>query len=176
MDTLSHGLWGSILFGRKNKRYFWWSFAFGVLPDLLVFAPFFALSFLGFYEIPNIDYEMAHPGYYSMPSFVHGMYNITHSFIVFGAIFLFVWIIRKKPFTPLWAWFFHIALDIPTHSSKFFPTPFLWPVSNFSINGIPWSVWWIFLPNVLFLVFLYCYYFLFLPWKKKRRGVSFFGG
>jgi hypothetical protein len=35
MDVISHGLWGGVAFGRKNKKYFWWSFGFGIMPDLL---------------------------------------------------------------------------------------------------------------------------------------------
>jgi hypothetical protein len=37
------------------------------------------------------------------------------------------------------AWGLHILIDIPTHSLALFPTPFLWPVSDFKVNGIGWD-------------------------------------
>jgi membrane-bound metal-dependent hydrolase YbcI (DUF457 family) len=64
------------------------------------------------------------------------------------------------------AWPLHILVDIPTHSSQFFPTPFLWPVSDFYINGVSWGQPIIFIPNAILIVCLYVYYFFF---SKKAR-------
>jgi hypothetical protein len=35
-------------------------------------------------------------------------------------------------------WLLHIAIDIPTHSFRYYATRFLWPVSDFRIDGIAW--------------------------------------
>jgi len=47
MDIISHGLRGGIAVGRKNKKQFWLSFAFGILPDFVSFGfPFAVTIFL----------------------------------------------------------------------------------------------------------------------------------
>jgi len=56
------------------------------------------------------------------------------------------------------AWVLHICMDIPTHGTAFFPTPFLWPVSDFHVDGMPWSTPIIFIPNVLLLAVLYAWF------------------
>ena len=38
MDILSHGLWGAIAFGRRNRPSFWLAFVIGLAPDLLSFG------------------------------------------------------------------------------------------------------------------------------------------
>lgn len=163
MDTLSHGLWGSGLFGSKNKKHFWYGFLFGVAPDILSFGIFTISSFLGLEEGP--DWSAGPPAESMIPEYVHVLYDITHSFLIFALVFLLVWVIRKKPFIPLWGWGFHILLDIPTHSLAFFATPFLWPISDVRFDGIPWSHPLIFLPNVVLLVVLYVWLYI----RKKRR-------
>lgn len=164
MDTLSHGLWGSGLFGRKNRQYFLWGFFFGIAPDIFSFGLFTISSLLGVSARP--DWSAGPPPENMIPSYVHTMYDITHSFVIFGIVFLVVWYIRKKPFVPLWAWAFHILVDIPTHSVAFFPTPFLWPFFNaVRVDGIPWTHPFIFIPNVILLILLYTWLFY-----RKRYG------
>ena len=34
------------------------------------------------------------------------------------------------------AWALHIVCDIPTHSTDYFPTPFLWPLPTPFVDGI----------------------------------------
>ena len=52
------------------------------------------------------------------------------------------------------AWPFHILLDFPFHAKSYFATPLFWPFSDFSIDGIPWSHWYIWYPNVAGLIIL----------------------
>jgi hypothetical protein len=82
---------------------------------------------------------------------------------VFGVVFGIVWWVQKKPMMELLAWPLHILVDMPTHSSEFFPTPFLWPLSDFTINGISWGTPWIFIPNVVLIIVLY------LAWYVRSR-------
>ena len=165
MDIISHGLWGSIVFGRKNRRSFWLSFLFGILPDLAAFAPFFTLTILG---ITYREWEIGEPpDPESIPDYIYQIYNISHSLIVFLAAFLFLLFLFRRPIWEFTAWGLHILLDIPTHSSGFFPTPFLWPISDFRFNGHPWSDPVIFLPNVFLLLSLYIWYFKIYPKRRK---------
>jgi hypothetical protein len=164
MDIVSHGLWGGLAFGRKNKKSFWMSFLFGISPDLLSFGIFSAANIFGLASGP--DWSGGPPDASSIPEYVHMLYNITHSFVIFALIFLFVWWLRKKPLYEMLAWPLHILLDIPTHTTAFFPTPFLWPFVEYRVDGVPWSHLWIFFPNWVFLIVLYLYFFVY---KKRKK-------
>jgi len=165
MDTLTHGLYGGVAFGRKNKVSYWKAFFFGVMPDLFSFGILFAFSILNLVSGP--DWSSGPPDPASIPSYVHAMYNITHSLIVAGLVIALVWWVRKKPLVELFAWPLHILVDIPTHSQAFFPTPFLWPVSNYTFDGISWSTPWVLITNVVILLGLYTHFY-FSKRKKKE--------
>jgi hypothetical protein len=47
MDIVSHGLWGSIAFGRKSRSSFWLAFMIGMAPDIFSFGILWAASMLG---------------------------------------------------------------------------------------------------------------------------------
>jgi len=154
MDIVSHGLWGGIAFGRRNKKAFAQSFFFGISPDLFSFGILTIASFLGIGP-PRPDFSDGLPSPSAIPEYVHSLYDFTHSLIVFGIVFGLVWLFRKKPFLPLAAWGLHILVDIPTHSFDFFPTPFLWPVSEFRVDGISWGTPIIWYTNLALLAILY---------------------
>ena len=162
MDFISHGLWGGVAFGRKNKRSFWAAFLFGIAPDLFSFGAFFISIFLGIQKLPPLK----SPDPSLIPSYVSNLYNISHSLIIFLLIFFLVWAIRKKPLWESSAWGLHILFDIPTHAHGFFPTPFLWPIFDFKVSGIPWTDPIIFFPNIALLITLYLYFFVY----RKRRA------
>lgn len=163
MDIISHGIWGSLGFGRRNRKSFWLAFFFGIAPDLFSFGIFTASTWVGLASGP--DWSGGPPDPNLIPQYVHSLYDVTHSLVVFLVVFGIVWLLRGKPLYELAAWGLHILLDIPTHSSRFFPTPFLWPISDFHINGIPWSDPVIFIPNVILLFGLSLYLFL-----RRRHG------
>lgn len=166
MDIVSHGLWGSLAFGRKNKKSFLLAFFLGIAPDLFSFGPFFASTFLGLAERPHFSSEPPDPSL--IPHYVSQLYQVTHSIIIFAVIFALVWFLRKKPFWEMSAWGLHILMDIPTHSYKFFPTPFLWPISDLKLNGWHWGSPWIFWPDVALLTVLYIWFFII----KKRSHAA----
>lgn len=162
MDFISHGLWGGIAFGRKNKKFFLWSFLIGIAPDVFSFGILMVVNFVGFLRGSSSNWHggSGAPDASQIPEFVHVLYNVTHSLVVFSLVFLLVWFIFKKPFWPLAAWGLHILVDIPTHSAEFFPTPFLWPFSNFYISGINWSNPWIFFSDWILIFLAYGAWFL----------------
>ena len=53
------------------------------------------------------------------------------------------------------AWPFHVLLDFPFHSIKYFPTPILWPISDYKFDGIPWSNPYIWFSNIAGIILLY---------------------
>lgn len=163
MDTLSHGLWGGVAFGRKKKIDYMAAVFFGAMPDIFSFGIYMVARILGF--SPQLDWSKNHPTNDLVPTYVHHLYDITHSLIVFGIIFGLVYLFRKKPFWPLSAWGLHILMDIPGHSYSFFPTPFLWPISDFRVNGISWGNPIIFFPNVILLIISYAFWY----WKHRKN-------
>jgi hypothetical protein len=78
---------------------------------------------LGMAERP--DFSHGTPPESSIPQYVHHLYNVTHSLMIFLAVFLVAWAVRKRPVWELGAWGLHVLVDVPTHSSSFFPTPVL---------------------------------------------------
>ena len=168
MDTLSHGLYGGIAFGRSTRASYWLAFFFGVAPDLLSFGLFMALSFFGLAEHPDWS-SGNHPDPAGIPQYVHALYDGTHSLVVFAVVFAIVWLIRRRPLMEMLAWPLHILVDIPTHSERFFPTPFLWPLSDFHVDGHPWSDPRIFIPNVILLAGLYLWFYWFRPRRERLR-------
>jgi hypothetical protein len=113
----------------------------------------FSLAFLKLEGMPSL--ENGHPDIADFPVYAQNFYNMTHSLVIFLTIFLIIWVIRKKPFYLLTAWAVHIVIDIPTHSLKLFPTPLLWPISDYRFNGTSWDNPIIMIPNILMLGTVY---------------------
>ncbi len=158
MDILSHGLYGGVAFGRKSRWDYVIAFFFGIGPDLLAFGPLFIAGLLGFRSWPQ---QMEPPVESSIPSYVFTAYDITHSLVIYAVFFAILWLLGNRHFALLTlGWPLHILVDIPTHSSAFFPTPFLWPLSDFSINGMQWGQPLIFIPNLILLLGLYGYWLI----------------
>jgi hypothetical protein len=163
MDIISHGLYGGAGFAKKGKKVFWLAFLIGMMPDLMSFGIFWVDTLLGFHQRPN--WQAGPPAMSAIPGYVGALYDFTHSLVIFSAVFLVVWAIRKKPFWLLIPWGLHVMIDIPSHSSAFFPTPFLWPISSYHFEGIGWGNPTIFVPNVIILIAIYSVIF----WKKRKK-------
>lgn len=165
MDIISHGLWGGVTLGRKKRKDFIYAFGLSILPDILAEGIMFGMIYFGVNNMPSLEH--GHPDIIEFPTYAQNFYNATHSLIFFIMVFAIIWLIRKKPFWLLLAWAFHIIIDIPTHSFKLFPTPFLWPISDFKIDGIPWDNSIILVPNILLLVIFY-YFWLY---RSKAKSI-----
>jgi hypothetical protein len=122
------------------------------------------------------------------------LYHISHSFVVFLLLFSLGWMVRWYGFlqkgkanlgshlsagtirntsTPPWemfGWFIHILMDIPTHTGLLYPTLFLWPLSDWYVDGNSWGTKWFMVINysVLLIVFL----LLGIAGKKEGRVAS----
>jgi hypothetical protein len=141
VDTFAHGLLSWLMFRKlpQNKQ-IWLSVFFGVMPDLFSWTIYLLYGlFLGgghFTGPPELS---------RIPPWVFTLYGVTHSLFVFGAVILLVFLLFKKVPVYLLAWGLHIAVDIPTHSREFLPTPFLWPVSEWQFPGLSWGTGWFFI-------------------------------
>jgi hypothetical protein len=166
MDILSHGLWGAIAFGRKSRASFWLAFVIGLAPDLFSFGILWTAATIGLSEKP--DFSHGTPPESTIPLYVHQLYNVTHSFIIFILAFVLLWLLLRRPLWELSAWGLHVLVDIPTHSFAFFPTPFLWPLSTWKFDGWQWMTPTILVPNYVLLALLYAWFL----WRvsKPRYG------
>ncbi|MBI4134523.1 MAG: hypothetical protein HY471_00225 [Candidatus Sungbacteria bacterium] len=165
MDILAHGLWSGAIYSRKRV---WRAVFFGVAPDLFSFGILFASNVLkdGF---SSLMHRSGPPPIETIPVYVFGLYSATHSLVVWAFIFLVVALYLRKIPWEFSAWGLHILTDIPTHTTRFFPTPFLWPLQQpVFIDGISWGTPWFFLLTYLsiFLAFLGIY----LQRRKKSRA------
>jgi hypothetical protein len=126
MDVLAHGLWGGVAFGRKSPSQWRLAFIVGMMPDVLAFGPFLLM-------------EWGKVKWMVFPPYVYQSYNVTHSFLVWGALTGLIWFFRKRFPWVMGAWALHILCDMPTHELIFFPTPYLWPLPTPFINGWHWA-------------------------------------
>jgi len=177
MDILAHGLWtaaGAKAINnrnspsRQNERPFnvGWAAFWGVFPDLFAFGVPFVWTIynlavgamhLSDWPAPAHDIEPVPYTHLQPLQLANSLYNLSHSLIVFVLILALVSIIWRKVPRELFGWLLHILIDIPTHSYRFFPTPFLWPVSGFKFAyGIAWGQWWFQAINYAALIAVYC--------------------
>lgn len=141
MDIISHALWANLVFKDLPQRPL--AIAFSVMPDFISFARvavkiFFQRTII-YQESPKKEF----------PPIVYKLYNFTHSLMIWSAIFFLLKLLNLDYLMiAFYGWGLHIMLDIFTHSENFFPTPILWPLSDFHFSGINWS-------NRNFMIFNY---------------------
>ena len=83
MDVFAHGLWSFAIF--HKKRYAWLATFFGVLPDILSFGILMVINLV------NGNFTRGKPSIGSLPDWLFGAYNLTHSFVMFAAVFIIVY-------------------------------------------------------------------------------------
>jgi len=170
MDFFAHGLWAGAIFNRS--RHIWRAVFFGIMPDLFSFG---ILTFIFFFTngFNRPDFSKTEPPDPSLvPQYVHGLYNITHSLVVFFLVFILVSWLSKRFFWSMTAWALHILIDIPTHSYNFFPTPFLWPISSYKVDGISWGTPWFMVVNYSAIVITYVIIYYRMSTKRKEKMFS----
>ncbi len=76
-------------------------------------------------------------------------------------MFGLVSILARRIVFEMLGWLLHILIDIPTHSLRYYSTRFLWPVSEFRIDGIAWWTPWLWAATYAALVAVYV-----LMWRR----------
>ncbi|MFA6047452.1 MAG: hypothetical protein WCV59_01570 [Parcubacteria group bacterium] len=183
MDVFAHGLWagaaskaGNIKIFKKKPLKTWKMVVFGVFPDVFAFAPAFIYMFAS-YIFPGIP-KMDHPGPAHMEpatgnglvinNLTHHLYNLSHSLLIFFLIFGLIWLIFRRPVWEMLGWIIHIIMDIPSHSYDFYPTPFLWPFSDFKVNGVHWGTPWFMITNYSLIILAYLVIYL----VKRHKNLT----
>lgn len=174
MDIFAHTLWTNVIFYKKMRlervnRFI--AVFFGVLPDLFSFVPIFVYRFFtgeDFWRLVNRGAWVAR--------YANESYNYTHSVVTFSVAVLAVFLIRKflhKPafYWPMWGWFLHILIDIPTHKG-FYETPFLFPLSGYKFgHGISWGHPTFMIINYSALAATYLFWFLVLRRQDNPQKI-----
>jgi hypothetical protein len=140
MDVLAHGLWGGVGFCPKGGKKFAAAFVLGMAPDLFSFGLFHVThpDWIGQRILGEVS---GPPPMAILPDFLFHAYNITH--------------LRRHPPWLFLAWGLHILCDIPTHTSAYFPTPYLWPFSTPYIEGVSWATPWFMITNYTAILLAY---------------------
>ena len=74
------------------------------------------------------------------PRWIETLHHVSHSLPVALAGSAVVRMLYSRwPRKGLIAWALHIAIDVPTHSCRFWGPRFLWPLSNVAVDGVPWA-------------------------------------
>lgn len=168
MDILGHGLWGAVgakalnkVLARKGKAArlnVWWTGFWAAFPDLLAFTPL-AVSL----AVATFFGSVAFEGFRSVTG---TLYPLSHSVATWAVAFGVVWLILRRPAWELLGWLSHVILDVFTHPADFYPTPFLWPISEFRfMDGIAWA-------TPTFLITNYALLFALLYLLRTHRGIK----
>ena len=144
MDILAHALWTHAVHRgaskaknfKLSKKDIWIAIFFGLAPDLFSFGPYFIRE-ISYHGLKIFGGGPPDPS--TIPAYIHNSYSFTHSLVIFLVVFGLIWLIRKNPYWLMFGWGLHIATDIFSHSTSFFPTPFLFPLSNYHVNGYSWG-------------------------------------
>jgi hypothetical protein len=160
MDIFAHFFWTVAIYWQHPKR--WLAGLIGVLPDFFSFGIFFVE------RLATGALTRGPPALFGIPQYVHVLYDITHSAVVFAVVAGVFWFVWRDAFWLLGGWILHIIIDMPTHTDAFFPTPFLWPLSSITVSGISWGSDWFLLANYCLLAILY----IWLVRNVKRTALA----
>jgi len=182
MDILAHSLWNTIgakklnenLEKRRKKKISILGSAFwSIFPDLFAFSiPFFLSLFSIIFKGEKFS-SLSHHGpflhisndTFDLSAF---LYQFSHSLIIFILVFFIVWLVFKRPRLAMLGWALHILIDIPSHTLQFFPTPFLFPISNYHFPyGLHWSNPYFMITNYALLLLV----FLFYLFRKRKLSI-----
>lgn len=168
MDVLAHTLWTNagaravnaraITRGKKGLVHVGWAAFWGVFPDFFAFTlPFVIALYSALFRGLSLS-AMRGPaavagGGFDIASF---LYQYSHSVVIWAGVFAIVWFFSKRPRYELLGWLLHILIDIPSHAIGFYPTPFLFPLSEYRFPyGISWSNRWYMIINYSALLYVW---------------------
>lgn len=162
MDVVSHGLWsyvaarGATLRTERFRVRPFLAATFGMLPDVVAFAPLTVWSAV---QLVTGNAHLA--GHRAAEDYIAAnvpwlqtvttqLYGASHSLVVWTIVFCVLLAFRRW-WREWFAWLLHIVVDIPTHSRESYPTPALWPLSDWTFDGVTWRSAAILIPNFVLL-------------------------
>ena len=176
MDIFAHALWTTAgaravnsKLAQKHERLIrvGWTAFWGVFPDLFAFVLPMMLS------IPTLIQNGLTFGRPSSMGLSANLYQYSHSLVIWLAVFLVVWLTKKRPAYELCGWALHILIDIPSHAANFYPTPFLFPVSSYKfLHGISWGNKYYMIINYTSLIVVFGYFFIHKMKMKRAQKTA----
>lgn len=153
----------------KQKRFHMhpgWTGFWGVFPDFFAFTIPFVIGLYKFaFKGASFGRHHFSVGGFDLAAY---LYQFSHSLVIWFSVFILVWIMYKRPRYELFGWALHILIDIPSHAIGFYPTPFLFPISEYRFPyGVPWSNYWYMVINYSALLLVWGVIFL----KKLKKRV-----
>jgi len=178
MDIVAHGLWtgAGLVFARRHSAIATHTacatVAAAVVPDLVHALPLLTWALFEGHDAMALlhAYAVAAPGQEpSLPPWVmaasHHLHCVAHSAVVALVVTLAcVWALRAVPIA-LYGWWSHIVIDVFTHSTEFYPAPVLYPLSDWTFNGVAWNAPAALLMNYLALAAAWA-------WLLRQRAAS----
>ncbi len=157
MDIFAHALWtaaAGIATREKLKQrvHLCWMVAWGVFPDVVVFTIPAAVKI--FRLLTGASKSLLPDGHGPHFEWVWGLYNSSHSAVVFAVCFGAGWLFTRKPPLDMLGWAMHIFIDVFTHNGLF-AVKFLWPLSPVHMNGLRWETPWFLAVNYALLGSIY---------------------
>jgi hypothetical protein len=164
MEIIAHGLWAAAAAITANRTTtvrvrVAWTVCWTAFPDVLAFGPSVAAGvFLRLTGGPNVatDGNVLPHVHVGLP-----LYQAGHSLLVFLVVFGIGSLLARRVLFEMFGWLLHILIDIPTHSFSYYATRFLWPVSDFRIDGVAWWTRWFWAATYGALLVVY-----YVMWKK----------
>lgn len=178
MDIVAHGLWaglGAVWLGRQrpvSRKQITGAVILGMLPDVVHLLPVAGWAVFGGGTAAALaTYAFAMPGAEpAMPVLVteaaHHLHCMMHSALIAAAI---GWLLSRRPewwrvlVVPLTGWWFHVGIDVFTHSAEYYPSPVLYPITQKGFDGIAWNAPWFLLANYAALALAAC-----LLWRGRQ--------
>jgi hypothetical protein len=164
MDILAHGLWAGLgvrALARRRpvaRRAAAATVALALLPDLIHMLPVLAWVLGGGGTAAELwRYAIALPGQEpGMPAWVgtaaHHLHCMLHSGLLALCVTAALWRWRASLGLPLAGWWSHILIDVLTHSSDYYASPVLYPLSYEGFDGLAWNTPWFMAANYAALI------------------------
>jgi len=162
MDTLAHAMFAGAL--RKtlrdskkdevqekklSRKEFLWSMFWGAFPDLFAFGIGIGISLV-------VTGEFWGGIMIAGKSLSGFLYQFSHSLVIVLAVMGVLWFTKKRWIWIILGWPLHIIFDMPTHAPNGYPTPFLFPLSDWTLPfGIQWSTPWFWITTWVVVAIIY---------------------
>jgi hypothetical protein len=159
MEIVAHSLWAAAAAIAANRSmkvrlHVGRAVCWAAFPDALAFGPPLIAGL--WLRLVNGPGPVAADGHF-LPHVHVGLplYQAGHSLLVFLVTFGICSALMRRPLFEMFGWLMHILIDIPTHSFSYYATRFLWPVSEFRIDGIAWWTPWFWAATYVGLLMVY---------------------
>jgi hypothetical protein len=164
MDIVAHSLWAGLGAVAVSSR---WpitanqaraAVALATLPDIGHLIPIALWVLLGDGNWAALQgYAFATPGAEpwlpaGVQAWSHTLHCVMHSAIIASAVTVIAWLRWRWAVVPLAGWWSHIVIDVFTHSTAFYPSPVLYPITDRGFDGIAWPTPWFMALNYASLV------------------------